>query len=318
MSTQYEKYKDYYVLAGKGSGASKEMKNEVIVSIFLLSSARHKWSASQKDSFIRTLDSALHHLMREAKENGVYLNFLRMTYEREITSFDLSNDMSKKWYELGTTAVAGTGASNVSEYQNMIKQKYSCNEAPVILATPADIRAFAYNAKVNEPRVHEFCVMDAPITKDSVVHELLHVFGACDYYNVPLTAYAAHHFLPNSVMNLHRSTNFCVDELTQYVVGWRDTLSPDAIAFLDTIKPMTIDEYYSVRNDCSSWNIDGNGVLHLYRKVGGSNVEILPEVHFPPRPSAASRQTSLGVGTKATSTAPSRKKTGFGFFGKKK
>ena len=60
-------------------------------------------------------------------------------------------------------------------------------------------------------------------------HELLHVFGAKDfYYPKEVEQWATKHF-PESIMN---SSDEEVDTLTAYLVGWTDTVADNAIAFL--------------------------------------------------------------------------------------
>ena len=76
--------------------------------------------------------------------------------------------------------------------------------------------------------VVSFRKFDLKGSERSLIHELMHQFGAMDYYTPAFVEEAAKKYLPHSIMNDGSE----IDALTRYVIGWDDTLTPEAIAFL--------------------------------------------------------------------------------------
>ena len=64
-----------------------------------------------------------------------------------------------------------------------------------------------------------------------ICHELLHLYGAMDYYYPALVKREADkHFLHSIMLDFGGVIH--IDEFTKFLVGWNDDLTPDAIDFL--------------------------------------------------------------------------------------
>lgn len=71
--------------------------------------------------------------------------------------------------------------------------------------------------------------------KRTFIHELLHLFGAEDFYYPPVVEKAADKWLPDSIMN----EGHTIDALTRVLVGWDTWLSGNAEGFLNDTKGVT-------------------------------------------------------------------------------
>ena len=73
------------------------------------------------------------------------------------------------------------------------------------------------------------------LEKQTFLHELLHLFGAEDFYFPPAIEKAAEKWLPGSIMN----GGDTIDDLTRVLIGWDEHLSGNAECFLNDIRDVT-------------------------------------------------------------------------------
>ena len=79
-----------------------------------------------------------------------------------------------------------------------------------------------------------------------MTHELLHQFGAVDFYFPERVRQTAERYLPDNVM---RSRCYVVDDLTAFLVGWRETLSAYVLCFLQDTMWITRSLYSQLLSD---------------------------------------------------------------------
>ena len=77
----------------------------------------------------------------------------------------------------------------------------------------------------------------------TLVHELLHQFGAIDLYYPDEITVAGEKFLGRSIMNCGMD----IDDLTRVLIGWRTTLTDNAINFLEATKGVTKEQVMDAR-----------------------------------------------------------------------
>ena len=74
-------------------------------------------------------------------------------------------------------------------------------------------------------------------TSFTIEHELLHQFGAVDLYYPKEVVEIAKLFLPKSIMN----DGYEIDPLTEYLIGWKESLSYNAALFLARTQHFTVE-----------------------------------------------------------------------------
>ena len=75
----------------------------------------------------------------------------------------------------------------------------------------------------------------------TIMHELLHQFGAIDLYYPKTVSRWSKQLLGKSIMREYDGT--IVDELTAYLIGWIDSVSEETFAFLQNTAAITSKEY---------------------------------------------------------------------------
>lgn len=84
----------------------------------------------------------------------------------------------------------------------------------------------------------EFALTYEDDVAENYMHEMLHLFGAKDFYYHDAYKTAARTYFPESIMLATNEGN-TVDGLTAYLIGWTDELTGDAAAFVNDTKHVT-------------------------------------------------------------------------------
>ncbi len=149
----------------------------------------------------------------------------------------MEEDATTKYVALASRAAAGFGFSDVVDWLARINPRidadarvwlFHLRQAGRSLAIPASESGlpgvglaigFAREASFPEPLSGE-----GRVDPTTIVHELLHLFGASDKYGVPLPSYPPRSVSGRDIMRLdHVSlSRMRVDDLTAAEVGWRD------------------------------------------------------------------------------------------------
>ena len=83
----------------------------------------------------------------------------------------------------------------------------------------------------------------------TIAHELLHQFGAIDFYFPREIEAIAKKYIGDSIMC--NSSVDTVDDLTAYLVGWKDTVSENSYLFLKETMWMSAERFKEAKK--SEW-----------------------------------------------------------------
>jgi hypothetical protein len=108
-------------------------------------------------------------------------------------------------------------------------------------------------------------------TIEGNIHELLHLYGAQDFYLIDEVKEAAEIYLPCSVMGSDEQV-VKTDDLTAYIVGWTAELSGSALQFLDATAHLTMQDKYDALEQ--TWQ-SGLVVLQEEKEVLKNDILIL-------------------------------------------
>ena len=221
-----DSYENHIFLSARNRGECQTLKGNVMITFLLVDDTAGSWSAEAVQQFQQEVEAAGDLLEREASDNGVYLQvqhrFLQCAIGQEFTK----NDRDK----CADAALAAVGYSRDSA-SDAVEQAYQVDQAPFFMCLNQQNRSYACPADG-----FEYSVLYA--NGSDYRHELLHLFGASDYYYPDEAETLAQQFFPNSIM-LACLDEIRVDELTGYLIGWTDTPITKAVTFLDRTAHLT-------------------------------------------------------------------------------
>ena len=231
------KYAKNVLLAGRNSGAAQKLAGDITVTVFLVNDSCSTWTPTAEKTYIARHNAAMQKLMYYASCRSIRLN-IRCVYEKVSVTVNASYQNCSDWT---TQIIRQYGPYRLLEYQKRCKQKYSCTEAPLVFAFNKKLLCYAAPAYIRAPFKGEYSVNTSGSSVDTIMHELLHQFGACDlYYPRELRDLVAKMgYL--SIMAIGNTD--LIDPLTAYLIGWTDCLPPDVIPLLEIMEPYSFDAY---------------------------------------------------------------------------
>lgn len=219
LSAVPEELRDNFFLKQKENGCCKTLSGDVAIAVIMVDDSVSKWNNEAKAELQTELQTNSKAVIEDASAYEIDLSITFHYYTACVTEDVGSND-EKQWQE---EALESAGLPAMSQVHDYLIKQYSAKEAPVMFVLNKTGRATASYAK------SESMTMYHKSGYDGFEHELLHIFGAQDYYYPEeVDAWAGKRF-SDSIMNSGEE----VDALTAYLIGWTDTLSDNAIGFLE-------------------------------------------------------------------------------------
>ena len=228
------KYKGHFALAGKKKGSSSELLGNVCLVGFLVIDRSTTWKDSEIETMKNVLKMAADSFM---EQSGLRPNRLHVSYAFDIVplqyKYERYNDYNGET-PVVTDVLKQYGYDNVADYTTHYKGKFEKKEAPLVFFINRDFRSY------ESTRGHgEYCFVsyrdDVIGCVRTLMHEVLHQFGAIDYYLPDSVKSVAEELFPESIM-LHGNQ---IDDLTRYIIGWDKNPSETALQFLDATADVT-------------------------------------------------------------------------------
>lgn len=198
--------------------------------------------------FKRMVSLSVDKLLADSKCDGVSMEFLAVYADKCVSRAVEPPKAPRLWID----EIFGT--SGIVEDQGRFRTAIECDESPIIFAFNKEFRSCAHmsEGQPNVGRNHPEWSMvsyqqseDERVTVHTIVHELLHQFGAPDLYYPKRVTEAAEKCLGESIMN----RGMAIDDLTRVSIGWRDKLTDKAIAFLEATKGVTEAQVIKARRE---------------------------------------------------------------------
>ena len=180
-------------------------------------------------------------ILAEAASYGVSLD-LSMEYHLATVDMELPDDDTDAWAD---AALASVGLPPSATASADLEAEYGVDEAPILFYLNHSGRAYALpyqNGNFSEYAI--FFNADEGAVRYR--HELYHLFGAKDFYYPAEVTSVAESYFQNSTMLV--SEEAVTDDLTAYLIGWTDTPSDSALAFLQDTAYLT-PEYMTKQNE---------------------------------------------------------------------
>ena len=227
-------------------GTCRNLSGNVSVILFYMDDFESSWTSNEITNFTNNeVKPGLAFLEKEAKSYGVELNFsIKQSYSSIF--YDDEVILSVKETGLATIDVLSQAAYglNYSSDEEMISDFKSQYGTEIVCFTIFNKNGTAY--AINPTRgetmqIEEHCIIFAydlnsnrndPIGSQSsiVAHEMLHLFGAEDFYATTDRKTLAKKYYPADIMlgaNYYIITNN-IDDATAFYIGWTDEV-PDVL-----------------------------------------------------------------------------------------
>lgn len=212
-----EHLRSVQALQSRGMGSCKELSGNVAVTVVFVEDAVSSWTQAEIDEFTGELNADIAELTQQAAQWDVALSITLQTSQSRL---DYELEPEAAYSNLGPI-LSGAGF-HMDGLSDTLKEAHNIAADPFVIAFNKAGRSHAAPHS-NEDRV-EACFLFGGST--AFKHELLHLFGAADFYYHGLMEFGAIDFLGDSIM-VDSSTD-CVDDLTAYLVGWTDQLTNEA------------------------------------------------------------------------------------------
>ena len=224
--TPEQKWDDHLYLNLRNTGSCEKLVGQVEITFVFVHEPQYPWTAKEKDEAQERLEAEIAALLTEAARFDVELT-INATFGELYLSAAADHEDSYSWQ---TLYAVEQGYESLAEMQKAIDDRSNVASAPMVFLCNYVGRSYA------NPGAISLAVESMVLyyTED-FRHELFHLYGAEDYYFPALVEEAASLYLPESIMNDGNVT----DDLTAYAIGWRDVLSDNAVAFLETTSTLT-------------------------------------------------------------------------------
>jgi len=223
---------NHLLLQDKDGGNCERLQGKVCVFLVFVSDSESTRDASAREKAEARLREEMLRMNGLARENAVdltlYYGEWDLTVDAEVEAFTADT-----WT---APVAAAMGFGSLHQMQLALERDWAVASAPVVFVVNKAGRAAAYSHHSAEGA--EFLTLYSS-DLSPFCHELLHLYGAKDLYFPAEVSAAAAAYFPDSIM----ATGKRVDELTAYTVGWRDTLTDQAKAFLRDTAHLTREDF---------------------------------------------------------------------------
>lgn len=223
---------NHIFLDNKNCGACKSFTGNVLITVILVDDEESTWTTADMEDFRQVQMAATAKILKATREFHVALK-INVQYMRCRVKGTFNQRDFSEWVK---SAVKACGFADEKQIIPTLKKRHGVKEAPVLFAVNRKGRSFTVTN--TDDNGFEYTVLYRD--HGDYRHELLHLFGAKDYYFPVAVRNVAKKYFANSIMMITK--NAVVDSLTAYLVGWTERLSADAARFLEETAWLT-DEY---------------------------------------------------------------------------
>lgn len=203
-------------------GTCQTLRGDVELAVVMVTVGENGWSSTASSNLRNTIRSAIDALESDAATYGAKLNITPRFY-RGQGSADTEAD---HWAIDVLSTVPQLAEQPLADWFN----------TPLLFCLNFEGRSYAVPGYART--LPEYVVYYMDHSPDTIRHELLHLYGAEDYYFHPELEAAAREHFTKSVM-LDAAPGDPVDSFTAWLVGWTLQLDENATAFLQATAHLT-------------------------------------------------------------------------------
>lgn len=239
-------FENHFALSAKNKGCTLQCCGKVVLRFFLVDDCESCWNPAATDNFKSVVTEVSDILMRAARREYLYLEVVPAFVRRRLSLGVRATGQDVSWVREFYAS-----ARQVMEDQDRFRQEAGCDESPILFVLNKNFRSSARSASVTasgDRGAEEWSVIgfnntpsgDASFAKRTLLHEILHQFGAVDLYYPERVRLAAERQLGQSVMGL--GSSLTIDDLTKVLIGWRRTFTERTMRFLSDTASVTAAE----------------------------------------------------------------------------
>ena len=214
-----------YLMESRDQGPCKKLIGNVGILFIFVDDLESSWSQQDINTFLSEAEAKLDWLVGEADYWFSSLS-IKTGYQQCFVNSDIDSDNKMNHYY---PMMDSLGINGYNANETLCTMLGTDQAFPVFVANKKGRAA----AMVSNSYEYVFLFENA----HALCHEMLHVFGAADFYYTDAMEDMSDLHLVNSIMT--DSVNGTVDPLTAYLVGWLDVLTDGSKAFLSSISGMT-------------------------------------------------------------------------------
>lgn len=223
---------EHVYLNARGCGSCEGFTGDVKMLVVFVNDPECSWTDSEIDEIKNELASTVSRISGDAADWGASLN-LSVEYTIATSSVTLARAECNDWVE---SALDSMGLASGRSANLTLESQYGVSEVPIVFFTNQGGRSMAISNSSGTIGWEYAIIYDDP---GAVYHEVSHLFGAKDFYYPEEVQDLSETYLPDSIMINAYSGE--MDSLTAYLIGWTDTLSSDALSFLQETSYLTKD-----------------------------------------------------------------------------
>ena len=223
-------YRRHILLANRNEGGVKRLAGDVVVVVFFVNDAESKWTEFDKLRYKTNQEEAFRFIVSSAKKRGVRLK-MRIAYGETTVNLECEPNNYSDWSK---KVIQNHKFGNVLQYQNGYKKHFGCDEAPVFFVFNKKFRSCAVSVDSDTRGCDELSMISSSDRPSVIAHELLHQFGANDFYYIDEIKSFMKERRYHSIMGPDQ--DMYIDSLTAYLIGWTDEISSTAVEILEKTK----------------------------------------------------------------------------------
>ena len=216
----------------KDGGTCHSLTGQIFWHFVYVEDPKSRWHKKERDIQEKVNQDVIRYLKKEGRKEQTALQMFMKSCTLRLP-YEMQADNIQTW----TAQFAQlSGFSSMKEMDLKLKETYPQGQDFYIFLLNKPGRAYASPSLSSETVESEFCVVYRS-DFNALLHEVLHVFGAADFYYPKQAAKAAEQILGKSVML--NSSDPVIDDLTRYLIGWHKQPSEKAQKLLDATAGIT-------------------------------------------------------------------------------
>lgn len=239
-------YEKHPLLADKQKASAKALVGSTLIKLIYLDSDLFSWQEKEKAQFKGCLVKAVSFLSEEAKKENVKVEF----FLSEVSGIGVSHSFAiREKSKLFNEVLKTMGKGGKEEYAAYKKSLYATGKDNIVhmIAVNDPAHEFESFAQQRTGDELECCVIYNSVSEDrtifAITHELLHVYGAQDFYYDCLKEPVKKVYGNNGSVMLQRCNT--IDTLTKYLIGWHKEPDEKAKSLLELTSGLKREDYYS-------------------------------------------------------------------------
>lgn len=226
----------HYMLDAKNRGNCKLFTGRIMFYMIYVNDSLSTWTKASAMSASKECEWSIQRIKREAELDKVFLQCL--VHEEHVT---IERALKNNSYATECREEIARKLENcsMSEFACRMERKYAVNSIVYVYLLNRPGRPFAMQT-ISQSSSPEGIVLFTPF-RSGFIHEVMHLYGAADYYYPERLKSVAQRIFPNSVMLIGGEYGV-IDEMTRYLIGWHLQPTEKARKFMSETISITRDE----------------------------------------------------------------------------